>query len=551
MFLDHSACVISLLNLYLMAYISPMFGSLQALPDDACIFSITLRNFRPVLSWEFKNHSIVPTHYTLWYTYMSRSEDMKIAEDCANITRSFCDLTSIWETMSDTYIFNVVGVQGNTTQVNCMVSVFPDTQMSLEPPKFDIVDVMDHINVTLRFPPTMPKMPNGEEIWLYLSLLIEVESEGVVKKHTLKINEDTSGNFTYVIKELIPNTNYCVSVYFEPRDMETIKRSPWKCTRLPPIQEPGYNSGTARWKRHMGQGLGEGLGASVPSSEPSESARIGGLIILFLIVAVSISTIATLKRIGYICLRPKFPKVLKFNNLSAWVFPELPPLEAVAVLEVIAIHRKKKVWDYTYDESDSDNEAVPRPSAGGYTMHGLCLCNPQASASNLSDTSGERSDPDTQEAMLVEAEAKPENESQSLVAPGPGPWQSEYTSRVHDQRGTQLAAPSSREDSSSTEGSGDRIFFNVNLNSVFVRVLDDDDDDDDNSEAPPVFSLPEESVGLEDLDVTETSLLVASGGTQPSFSGPSVECLWPEDALSDKSDTSESDIDIRDGYIMR
>ncbi|KAM8815957.1 interferon alpha/beta receptor 2 isoform 2-T3 [Rhynchonycteris naso] len=546
MLLDHSACVISLLNLYLMAYVGPMFGSLQALPDDACIFSITLRNFWPVLSWELRNHSIVPTHYTLWYTYMSRSEDMKIAEDCANITRSFCNLTSIWETMSDMYILRVVGVQGNTTQVDCMGSVFPDTQMSLEPPKFDIVDVKDHINVTLKFPPTMPKMPSGEEIWLYLSLLIEVESEGVVKKHTLKINEDTSGNFTYVIKELIPNTNYCVSVYFEPRDMETIKRSPWKCTRLPPIQEPGHNSGTARRKRQMGQGVGEGLGASVPSPESSESARIGGLITLFLIVAVSISTIATLKRIGYICLRPKFPKVL-FNNLSAWVFPELPPLEAVAVLEVIAINRKKKVWNYTYDESDSDNEVVPRPSAGGYTMHGLCLCNPQALASNLSDTSGDCSDPDTQEAMLSEAEAEPENDSHSLVAPGPGPWQSEYTSGAHNQKATQLAVPFSREDSSSTGGSGDRVFFNVNLNSVFVRVLDDDD----NSEAPPVFSLPEEIVGPEDPDATETGLLVASGGTQPPFSGPSVECLWPEDALSDKSDTSESDVDTRDGYIMR
>lgn len=38
--------------------------------EDFCIFRMTLRNFRVILSWELENHSIVPTHYTLWYTIM-------------------------------------------------------------------------------------------------------------------------------------------------------------------------------------------------------------------------------------------------------------------------------------------------------------------------------------------------------------------------------------------------------------------------------------------------------------------------------------------------
>lgn len=270
---------------------------------------------------------------------------------------------------------------------------------------------------------------------------------------------------------------------------------------------------------------------------------------MFLVAAAFVSTTVTLKRIGYICLRPKFPKVL-FNNLSAWVFPKLPPLEAVARLEVVTINRKKKVWDYNYDdESDSDNEAVPQASAGGYTTHGLTgklLCPASTSSATLEDCN----DSDAEDAQLPEpeAESEPENESQSLVAPEPGPWPSGYTGGAHDRRETQLMDPFSEEDSSSVGSSRDRIFFNVDLNSVCVRVLDDND-----SEAPPLFSLPEETVGgLEDPDKTETGLLVASGeGTQPSFPGPPVDCLWPEDASSDKSDTSESDVDIRDGYIMR
>ena len=46
------------------------------------------------------------------------------------------------------------------------------------------------------------------------------------------------------------------------------------------------------------------------STESSESTKLGGIITLFVIAAVFISTIVTLKRIGYICLRNDFPKVL-------------------------------------------------------------------------------------------------------------------------------------------------------------------------------------------------------------------------------------------------
>lgn len=79
-----------------------------------------------------------------------------------------------------------------------------------------------------------------------------------------------------------------------------------------------------------------------------------------------------------------------------------------------------------------------------------------------------------------------------------------------------------------------------------MRVLDDD------SEVPPVLSLPEETVDLEDPEEMETSLLVASGeGSQPSFPSSSVECLSSEDTPSEKSDTSKADVNIADGYLMR
>lgn len=202
------------------------------------------------------------------------------------------------------------------------------------------------------------------------------------------------------------------------------------------------------------------------------------------------------------------------------------------MVEVIHVNRKKKVWDYNYDdESDSDTEVVPRASLGGYTMHGLKgrpLC---PASTSSSATLEDCSDPGAQDAE------PPEPEAQALMAAGPRPW--ECAGGACEMGGAWPAGPPPEEDSSSTEDSGDRIFFNVDLNSVFVRVPDDDDDD---SAAPPVFSLPEDTADSEEPHEVEPGLPRAPGeGTQPSFPRPPVEGLQPPEAPLNKSD----------GYIMR
>lgn len=234
-----AACVPGLLTLYLTVNIGPMVGVLHTLPEDACSFNLTLRNFRAILSWEVKNHLTVPTHYTLSYTYMSKGEDTKIVPNCTNITRPSCDLTYVWGNAAETYVPTVVGLREDSELFNCSGHIFPDMDMFLEPPDFQIAGFVDHINVVLKFPPALPKVPGEEGLWPYLSLVIEEVSEGIVKQHNLKINENTTGDFTYVLNKLIPNTNYCVSVYFEPMDLHTITRSPLKCTHLQPEQGSG------------------------------------------------------------------------------------------------------------------------------------------------------------------------------------------------------------------------------------------------------------------------------------------------------------------------
>uniref|UniRef100_A0A673T308 Interferon alpha/beta receptor 2 n=1 Tax=Suricata suricatta TaxID=37032 RepID=A0A673T308_SURSU len=236
---------IRLHHLYPVVYIiGLMVGVVSAwpgLPDESCTLKVTFRNFRLILSWELKNHSIAPTHYTLWYTIMSKPDDMKIVEPCSNITASFCDLTNVWEVLSETYITRVDGFRGNTMLVSCVSDFFLGAHVSLEAPEFNIVGFTDRIKVIVKFPPVIPKILNEEILQFYLQLIIEEQSGKIVKKHHPKLNGNISGNFTYVIDKLIPNTNYCVSVYFKFKDTGGINRSPVKCTFLQPGQETEFS----------------------------------------------------------------------------------------------------------------------------------------------------------------------------------------------------------------------------------------------------------------------------------------------------------------------
>lgn len=202
--------------------------------------SLILRNFRLVLSLELKNKSLSPTHFTFWSTIMSKLEDPKVLENCRNITESSCDVTDKWNDAHEVYVPIVVIYRGDSMRSYCEDSYVSDLDIRPEPPEFEIVGFMDHINVTVKFPPVTPKI-YGESIWEVLgskSFVIEEQTGKNVKKHNPKMNNIT-GNFTYVLRDLLPKTNYCVSVYFETGKMEDPIKSPFKCTLLPPGQEAG------------------------------------------------------------------------------------------------------------------------------------------------------------------------------------------------------------------------------------------------------------------------------------------------------------------------
>ncbi|XP_021111851.1 interferon alpha/beta receptor 2 isoform X2 [Heterocephalus glaber] len=524
MLLSRQTLAIRLLTLCFTVYVSLALDASHDIPESAdenCDFKLAFRKYQLILSWELKNRSIVPTHSTFQYTIMSKKESMKTVENCTNITRSFCDLTNVWQDMHETYIPMVEEFRGETLLVQCLGSITA-LNLSFEPPDFGIIGFADHINVVVQFPPVAPTI-YGEDLHDQASLIIKEHSEDIDKRHEPKISGSFSGNFSYVINNLIPNTNYCISVYFEPRSSRTITKPPLKCVLLQPAQESGS----------------------------SKSVKIVIVIVIF--VSVAISIILTLRQIGYVCLHTEFPKVLIFHNFVVRIFPELPLSEEVNILEVISINKKKKVWGYNYgDESDSEDEAPLRTIAGGYTMHGLPgRLHSQVRTSPASSQASHLGDPADEESKEPERETQPQ--PQPPAAQGPSPGQKEGTSEPSERTEGLPQDPCPKvDDGNSSGGSGDKMTFNVDLNSVFLRVLHDDEEDSE--EAALVLPPPEEVVDLEeDPQEMESSLLVPGGEKlQVLFPNLPPECLWTGDDLSDKSDTSSSDVDdIRDGYIMR
>lgn len=281
---------------------------------------------------------------------------------------------------------------------------------------------------------------------------------------------------------------------------------------------------------------------------PSESGKVG-IITGCVIIVAFFSAIVMLKRIGYICLKNNFPNALNFHNFLSWIVPEVPPSEGVDKLEIIPTNKKKKVWNYDYgDESDSDGEEVPKASATGYTTHGLMgrLLSQASDPSTSPQEPQLEEDSATEESDATGAGAEPELPTEAAMVLGLGP--SEDPSVPYERRESALQDSFSGHDSSSVNEPGEKVIFNVNLNSVFLRVLHDGSED--GSEAS---SLAEDPVHLDEAPHRTESGLPMAGGDRTQSPHPSISSqgLWTEDGSSDKTDSSDSDADIGDGYIMR
>ncbi|XP_028612226.1 interferon alpha/beta receptor 2 isoform X2 [Grammomys surdaster] len=242
-----SKCAVSaagFLSLCLVVFVSPetkLPTAFEEYPDEPCVIKLTIRRFRLILSWELENKPSSPANYTLWYTVMSKDENLTKVENCSDITESSCDVTDEWpEGKENYYVIIVIVHRGDAMACHCSDYISPE-DASLEPPEFEVVGFTDHINVMLEFPPITSKVIL--EKLMSTSLFIKEQTEDSFRMHKHKM-KNVPGNFTYVLRDLLPKTNYCVSVYFND---EPVRESPLKCTVL----QPGQESASRTYSSHL------------------------------------------------------------------------------------------------------------------------------------------------------------------------------------------------------------------------------------------------------------------------------------------------------------
>ncbi|XP_052014951.1 interferon alpha/beta receptor 2 isoform X2 [Apodemus sylvaticus] len=383
-------------------------------PDEPCTIKLSIHHFRLILSWELENKPSPPANYTLWYTIMSKNENLVKVKNCSDIMESSCDVTDELLDGLENYFALVVVHREDPTVCVCSEYIVP-ANVPLEPPEFEIVGFTDHINVTMKFPPV-----------------------------TSKIIQEKLRSTPFVIKEQIEDSI----------------------------------------------------------------------------------------------------KIINFRHFLTWIFPEWPPSETIDRLEVIPTNKRKKVWNYDYGDSSDSDEEVPKASVTGYTMHGL-MGKPLPQTSDLSanpEDPLDEEDSGAEESEEAGAGAGAEPQLPTEVEAGP----SEDPSSPYERRKSVLMDSFPREDNSSMDGAGDNVIFNVNLNSVFLRVLHDDDSSE-------TLSLTEDTLFLDEGPHRTESDLRIAGGDKPQPLHPSLSSqgLWTEDGSSEKTDSSDSDVDAGDGYIMR
>lgn len=220
-------------------------------------------------------------------------------------------------------------------------------------------------------------------------------------------------------------------------------------------------------------------------------------------------------------------------------------------MEIIPTNKKKKLWNYDYgDESDSNDEEVPKASATGYTMHGLM----GKLLQQASDPPANPGEPQLEEDSGAEecdesdtgAGTEPELPTEAEVGPGLRP--SEAPRDPYERRQSVRKDSFPGEDNSCMVGTEDKSIFNVDLNSVFLRVLHDDAED-----TSELLSLTEDTVLLDEGPHRSESGLLMAAEDRMQLPHPSLSSqdLWMEDGSSERTDTSDSDADIGDGYILR
>uniref|UniRef100_A0A8C3SK76 Interferon alpha/beta receptor 2 n=1 Tax=Chelydra serpentina TaxID=8475 RepID=A0A8C3SK76_CHESE len=462
---------------------------------EACVINpsqkLTMKshNFEHILLLEPGSNTTMPTYYHVMY--ISFRFEWKIAKECSNTTRPFCNLTKEYEDYTHTYIAMVQSSTEREELNSSILEFTPYTSTCLGPPAVNLTACPTCINVTIKLPASYLKEKSLIDVYQKLDYTITVESFDGKEKIPIK-NETSQESFSYVVGSLHSNTNYCVSVAVAASLNRHSAPSALKCIITRSSTQPGYGI--------------------IPILN-------GGLVSLVIGIFLLV-----LYKGGFICLRSKpWPKVLVCLFIFNLPVHEPDP-EKVCSVQVMYKEMEKTVWGYSYDDSESDSE-----NSDEYTRHGILGRVPGSHAKSntfmhqtTDCTSAESS---SQAIEFLSSDAENSEEHQSVI-------------RENESTSGEFFHPSSEVNSSSTSGLSNSACFNINLNTVMLGDPDKTWDD-----SATLISHQKDAVDLQDSSASDALVSKIFTDTvdvkKPDCHNISHE--WQKPSVSDESDASDSE----------
>ncbi|XP_020651865.3 interferon alpha/beta receptor 2 isoform X2 [Pogona vitticeps] len=407
----------------------------------------------------------------------------KAIAECSNISRLFCDLTKEFTDPCKNY--KILVVQVTESGIHRSLQIFnPYLNTCLGLPQFNISACPNCVNVTV-------KLSSSSLVKVYeeLDYTVTVAAEGFPNKYSH--NKTREESFHTVINNLHPNRNHCITV-----DISTTVNNK-QCTPSSPkciIIKPKNQSDVIL---------------------PAASAGIGMSLILVSILLILYNT-------GFICLRKKWPKVLKLMPILHYSIFESDPEETHNIQ--VTQENKKKVRGY-YDDEEEDS--------GSDVENAYIIRRTDKISKSLSVV-------DTMEQLSTD-HSSATSDTAGLLAAEPEVLQNEIDKG--ETVPNKLFNPSEMNSTEEPES----CHSNVNLNSVKLGISDK------NWDVTAVLSDQEDPADLKELCIShgsESTLFTDLSNVQTARAH-NISLDWQKSDESGESESSDSETDNVGDYMRR
>ncbi|XP_053310514.1 interferon alpha/beta receptor 2 [Spea bombifrons] len=388
-----------------------LVAATSSAPPPPWNVQLVSKNFQHVLTWE-NNNTCASVFYCCYFCGNSQWVPV---DKCSNISSQICVLTEYLTRIHEYYTVRVQSCDSNVSSKSVYLTPIEDTMLG--PPLVGVIGGNQSIKVKINPPvSSIGKEQNvsmlSNEVYPVMTYTIMVVQPGKSPWPFINLSKEAvHENYVYVIKDLLPNTNYCVSV-------------------------------SVSTSNNLNGPIASELKCATTNKDVNVDLIIVCTLVSITLIGLVLLLIA-LDKAGYLFFGKHFtPKVLKHLTKSESIFYEnTEACHQACVVPVVVKQKTEEARESGYEDCDR-----------GYCNRKKVLDSDQSapltSEEPLSvESSGQDSSSSTGVAILKElAPVQDAEESWPL--------------RIH--------VPAAETDANLNLPSRDRETFNVNLNSVLV-----------------------------------------------------------------------------------